>query len=63
MNLLKKMYSISDVLKISGLGRTKLYQEIAGGHLKAKKIGARTVITAEALNEWIDNMPDYLSKK
>lgn len=58
-----KMYSIEEVIKLSGLGRTKIYQEISDGYMRAKKIGARTVIPAEAYTEWVNNLPDYLADK
>lgn len=58
-----KMYSITEIIEMSGLGRTKIYEEIGDGYLRAKKIGARTVIPAAAYTDWVNNLPDYLSKK
>lgn len=50
-------YSIDAAAKASHTGRTKLYAEIKAGRLKAVKLGARTLITAEALAEWLNNLP------
>lgn len=40
-------YSISRFSDESDLGRTTIYEEIKTGRLKAIKVGARTLITAE----------------
>ncbi len=50
-------YSIDAAAKASHTGRTKLYAEIKSGRLKAIKLGARTLITAEALSEWLNSLP------
>lgn len=44
---------------VAGIGLTKLYEEIKAGRLKAKKFGKRTLITATALEEWLNSLPDY----
>jgi len=44
---------------VAGIGLTKLYEEINAGRLKAKKFGKRTLVTAAALEEWVNNLPDY----
>lgn len=50
-------YSIDAAAKASHTGRTKLYAEIKAGRLKAVKLGTRTLITAEALAEWLNALP------
>jgi excisionase family DNA binding protein len=52
-------YSIDDFAEATGVGRSKLYQEIRAGRLHAKKLGSRTLITAEAADEWFAQLPDY----
>lgn len=42
-------YSINDACKVSGLGRTYLYQLIGEGRLESRKVGKRTLIPAESL--------------
>lgn len=42
-------YTINDACKVSGLGRTYLYQLISNGRLKSRKVGKRTLIPAESL--------------
>ena len=53
----KLAYSIPEFCKIAGVGRTKAYEELAAGRLKAKKVGSRTLITNAA--EWLDSLPDF----
>jgi len=51
------LLSISEVLDMSGLGRTKIYQEISQGRLKALKCGRRTLIPSESIQAWISSLP------
>jgi len=51
--------SIEEVCSATGLGRTKLYQIINAGELKARKIGARTVILRSDLEEFLKNLQSY----
>ncbi len=39
--------------RLGGLGRAKLYQEIAAGRLRTVKIGTRTFITRKAEAEYL----------
>ena len=41
------------------IGKTKLYAEINSGRLKAKRSGGQTLITKEALDDWIASLPDH----
>ena len=42
---------------IAGIGRTKIYQAINDGHLKARKYGKRTLILRSELHEFLANLP------
>lgn len=42
-------YSIAEAVRISSLGRTKLYQLINQGTLETIKIGSRTLVKASSL--------------
>lgn len=53
----KLAYSIEELTRQGPFGRTKIFSEIKSGRLKAKKFGKRTIITAEALTEWLNNLP------
>jgi hypothetical protein len=41
------------------IGRTKTYEEINAGRLKARKVGRRTIITAEDAEEWLSLLPGF----
>lgn len=43
----------------SRLGRTKIYELLASGDLKAIKVGRRTLISGEAAQAWLDAQPAY----
>lgn len=51
--------SIEEVCSSTGLGRTKLYQLMNSGELKAHKIGKRTIILKDDLNEFLNNLEAY----
>jgi len=38
-------YTVDRALEALGIGRTKFYEEIKAGRLKAKKVGKRTLVT------------------
>ena len=54
------LLSPAEAAKYLSMGKTKLYAEINSGRLKAKRHGGQTVITKEALDEWIANLPDHM---
>jgi hypothetical protein len=39
------------------IGRSKAYEEIAAGRLKARKAGRRTIIATEDAEEWFSSLP------
>lgn len=50
-------YSVSEASKMSGIGRTNLYEAIKDGDLKIRKRGHRTIIRHEDLKAFIDALP------
>lgn len=50
----KIAYSIREACHVSSLGRTTIYNHIAAGRLRAKRIGGRVVIPAESLHALIE---------
>lgn len=58
MNLKEKeAFTITEFCQLYSIGRTKAYEEIKSGRLQIRKIGKRTIITAEAAQEWLANLP------
>ncbi len=51
-------YSVDDFAELVGVGRTKIYQEIRDGRLRAKKLGSRTLIPGKVAADFIDSLPD-----
>jgi excisionase family DNA binding protein len=49
--------SISEACRVAGLGRTKLYEAIGAGQLKARKYGKRRIILRDDLREFLTNLP------
>lgn len=39
------------------IGRTKAYEEINAGRLKARKAGRRTIVTADDAEQWLSCLP------
>ena len=50
-------FSIDEAAMRAGLGRDKLYAAVRVGELEARKAGRRTLITAEALRRYLENLP------
>ncbi len=48
---------------LTGIGMTSIRAAAASGALKARKHGARTIIMAEDLKEWLRTMPVMSGKK
>jgi hypothetical protein len=55
-------FRITDVCRISGLGRTTIYAAIANGELTAKKCGRRTVILMTDLALFLDQLPTHMRR-
>ena len=47
---------IIEATRISGAGRSKLYEEMAAGRLKARKLGRRTLIEVSELRRWVESL-------
>ena len=52
-----RLISIRQVVLLLGIGRTLAYELIAEGKLKTVRIGRRRFVTAEAIDEFIGNLP------
>lgn len=60
-NKISAALTVHDAAKIAGVGRSTIYEELAAGRLAAKKLGRRTIITKQALLDWMESLPDYKS--
>ena len=55
-------YTLPDFLKLAGIGRTKFYDEVNVGRIRAKKNGARTIVLACDAKAYLENLPDLVPK-
>ena len=55
--MVKFAFSIDEAAMRAGIGRDKIYAAVKGGQLEARKAGRRTLVTADALRRYIDNLP------
>ena len=53
--------SIEEAKNLTGIGRTKIYQAINSGALKARKFGKRTIILRDDLNAFLASLESYPS--
>jgi excisionase family DNA binding protein len=49
-------HTIADAAKVSGIGRTSLYELIGAGKIEARKAGNRTLIPAASLRSYIASL-------
>ena len=52
-------YSPAEAAALLGIGRPLIYKALGAGELRALKIGARTVITREALDDFVKGLPAF----
>lgn len=57
------VYSISEVLELVGISRSKFYQVINSGQIKVRKIGNRSIILADDLDVWLKSLPSIGNKE
>jgi len=58
----RNAFSIFDLTKDSGLGRTKIFEEIKEGRLIAHKCGRRTLILEDDYIRWLRALPVVKAK-
>lgn len=51
-------YSLAEVEIATGLSRTSLYREIAGGRLRTVQFGRRRLVSTEQLTEFLRPQPE-----
>ncbi|WP_245273707.1 helix-turn-helix domain-containing protein [Mesorhizobium sp. WSM3224] len=56
----KAAHTILEFGASHGIGRSLVYEEIAAGRLKCRKVGRRTLILAKDAEAWRDALPDIV---
>ena len=52
----KPAYDLPALLKLVPVGRSLVYEEIAAGHLRATKVGRRTIFLADDVATWLEHL-------
>jgi hypothetical protein len=55
--LLQQSYSLDEFARQNAIGLTTVRGEIKAGRLAARKVGRRTIITAEDAKAWQERLP------
>jgi excisionase family DNA binding protein len=50
--------TLNEASIVAGIGRTKLYEAIANGELKARKFGSRTIVLRDDLLGFLKSLPE-----
>jgi predicted DNA-binding transcriptional regulator AlpA len=53
----KLALSIKELIVVSGISRTSIYNEIKTGRLVVHKLGRRTVVLAADVQNWLTALP------
>lgn len=56
---MKLAYSIDEAADILSVGRTKIYEYLKSGDLKARKFGRRTLILKKDLEDFLVSLQSY----
>lgn len=59
MNADAELLSVRDFCKTAGIGRTKVYELLGKGDIKAVKIGRRTFLRRADVMEWVEGLRPY----
>lgn len=55
--LSKRALSLSEFCSSYGIGRTRAYEELKAGRLRARKSGRRTIILQSDAENWLRELP------
>lgn len=55
-------YTVDQVCKATGIGKTKLYEMLDTGTLPAKKLGKRTFILKSDLLKFLSDLEPYMAQ-
>lgn len=47
------LYDVAAVQRVTGLGRSKIFEEIAAGRLASVQVGRRRMVTRAQLEAWV----------
>lgn len=53
----KHAYTVNETMREIGIGRSKLYAEIAAGKIIPRKIGKKTIFLAKDIEAYLEALP------
>jgi hypothetical protein len=53
----QRAFSIRQFSEMYNIGRTKIYEELKFGRLRARKIGKHTIILEDDAEDWLRRLP------
>jgi hypothetical protein len=53
----RRAMSLAEFCERYSIGRTKAYEELHAGRLRARKCGTRTIITEDEAEDWLQRLP------
>jgi excisionase family DNA binding protein len=59
----RRVLSVLEFSKSYGIGRTRTYQELRCGRLRAYKAGKRTLIATEDADAWLRSLPSKSARR
>jgi excisionase family DNA binding protein len=59
----KVSFRISEVCRVTGLGRTSIYKAIADGRLRARKFQRATIVLTGDLEAFLKSLPQSVTLK
>lgn len=54
----KLLYTVDDIIEITGIGRTKVFELFKTGKLKKVKIGSRTYVHPDAARAFVESLTE-----
>jgi hypothetical protein len=61
LKLQKLLYTTAEAKAVIGCGTTRLYELLASGRLRARRLGHSTMIEAESLCELVNSLPRVIT--
>jgi len=55
-----EFFTVNEACEFARIGRSKLYDLLTTGELKARKLGSRTLIEVSALQQWAAKLPEAI---
>ena len=53
----KEAYRVTEFCDLYGVAKSKVYEEMAAGRLKVRKLGSRSLIARVDAEAWLMNLP------